>query len=93
MTFNVIASRMFLILTSAIGQVRINLVRRIEVMFKRQNKTIDRDKLRKNRTLTKGGGFSLLKGSSTASGRTVGTPLSNKWAMNPSILSAVKATG
>jgi hypothetical protein len=42
MTFNVIASRMLLILTSAIGLVRINLVRRIEVLFKRQNKTIDR---------------------------------------------------
>jgi hypothetical protein len=41
MTFNVIASRLFLILTSAIEQVRIDLVRRIEVLFKRQNKTID----------------------------------------------------
>jgi hypothetical protein len=75
MTFNVIASRLFLILTSAIGQVRIDLVRRIEVLFKRQSIG---DKLRKNRTLTKGGGFSLLKGSGTAPGRAVGTPLSNK---------------
>jgi hypothetical protein len=51
------------------------------------------DKLRKNRTLTNGGGFSLLKGSGTASGRVVGTPLSNKWATNPYISSAVRATG
>jgi hypothetical protein len=43
MTFNVIASRLFLILTSAIRQVRIDLVRRIDVLFKRQNKTIDRE--------------------------------------------------
>jgi hypothetical protein len=41
MTFNVIDSSLFPILTSAIGQVRIDLVRRIEVLFKRQNKTID----------------------------------------------------
>jgi hypothetical protein len=48
------------------------------------------DKLRKNRTLTKGGGFSLLKGSGTALEHTVGTPLSNKWATNPSISSVVE---
>jgi hypothetical protein len=41
MTFNVIASSLFLILISAIGQVCIDLVRRIEVLFKRQNKTVD----------------------------------------------------
>jgi hypothetical protein len=40
-TFNVITSSLFPILTSAIGQVHIDLVRRIEVMFKRQNKTVD----------------------------------------------------
>jgi hypothetical protein len=40
-TFNVIASSLVPILTSAIGQVRIDLVRRIEVMFNRQDKTID----------------------------------------------------
>jgi hypothetical protein len=51
------------------------------------------DKLRKNRILTKGGGFSLLKDSGTASGHTIGTPLSNKWATNPSISSEVRATG
>jgi hypothetical protein len=32
------------------------------------------DKLRNNRTLTNGGGFSLLKGSGTTSGRAFGTP-------------------
>jgi hypothetical protein len=51
------------------------------------------DKLRKDRTLINEGGFSLLKSSGTPSGHAVGTPLSNKWATNPSISSAVKATG
>jgi hypothetical protein len=41
MTFHVIANSLFWILTSAIGQVRIDLVRRIEVLFERQNKIID----------------------------------------------------
>jgi hypothetical protein len=40
-SFNVIASSLFLIFTSIIRQVHIDLVRRIEVLFGRYNKTMD----------------------------------------------------
>jgi hypothetical protein len=68
-------------------------VRRIEVCLKDRIRQSIEDKLRKNRTLTEGGEFSLLKGCGIASEHAVGTPLSNKWATNPSISSVVKATG
>jgi hypothetical protein len=78
-----------------IGQLRIDWAGRVEILVYDQNRFIrswimKRFKEVKN-PYQRGGGLLLLYGIGTLLGRAVGTPLSNRWATNPSISSDDRA--